>query len=259
MQTWRVPVVDKSARSEASGDAHDALWRVFAQTGNFAFAAARLWVFAVLAAVMMPTSAATLEVHVSDGTQTLGGVVVSLHSDAAKTALNPAQASMEQVKSEFTPRVVVVDVGSTVTFPNRDKTRHHVYSFSPAKRFELPLHDASAAAPVTFDAPGIVTVGCNIHDWMVGYVVVSDTPYSGVTDEHGVATIEVPSGRYQLHVWHERQTETAATVERDIEVLAADNAVVQITLTLPPAALLRGDDRIRAAQEKLRQRRRDGN
>ncbi len=236
--------------------AHHARWRLFTQTGGRAFAAPRVLVFALSAAVM-PTSAATLEVNVSDDAEALAGAVVSLHSDAAKASLKPAQAKMEQVKSEFTPRVLVVDTGSTVTFPNRDKTRHHVYSFSPAKRFELPLHDASAAAPVTFDAPGIVTVGCNIHDWMVGYVVVSDTPYRGITDERGVVTIEVPAGSYQLHVWHERQTEATASVERDIDVLAADNAAVQVNLTLPPVPPLRGDDRIRAVQEKLRQRRRD--
>ena len=84
---------------------------------------------------------------------------------------------VDQINLEFVPHVKPVVVGSPVYFPNKDDVRHHVYSFSPAKRFELPLYSGTPAAPVVFDRPGIVAIGCNIHDWMLGYIYVAETPY----------------------------------------------------------------------------------
>jgi hypothetical protein len=90
-----------------------------------------------------------------------------------------------------------------VTFPNFDTVRHHVYSFSAAKTFELKLYAGVPNAPVTFDKPGVAVLGCNIHDRMAAWVVVADTPWSARSDADGRARIEaLPAGSYKLSVWH---------------------------------------------------------
>jgi hypothetical protein len=94
-------------------------------------------------------------------------------------------------------------VGTTVIFPNSDNIRHHVYSFSPAKKFELPLYSGLPAEPVVFDKVGFITLGCNIHDWMIAYVAVVPTPYFQVTRQDGRAVLkDLPAGRYTVQVWH---------------------------------------------------------
>ena len=89
-----------------------------------------------------------------------------------------------------------------MSFPNRDVVRHHVYSFSPAKRFEIKLYVGTPAQPVVFDQPGIAVLGCNIHDQMAAWVVIVDTPWYGRTDEQGRWSGAVPAGRYRLRAWH---------------------------------------------------------
>src|SRR2546422_3571564 len=125
-----------------------------------------------------------------------------------QTATAPVRAGREvvdQVDKEFVPYVKPIVVGSQVNFPNRDNIRHHVYSFSPAKRFELPLYIGTPAAPVVFDTPGSVVLGCNIHDWMLGYVYVLATPYFVKTAEDGKGRIgELAPGTYEARVWHPR-------------------------------------------------------
>jgi len=212
---------------------------------------------ALLAGAPGLLAAASLQVEVDDGDTAVEFAMVSLHSNAAAAATRAGIGVMDQVNSEFAPRVLAVAVGSTVTFPNRDNTRHHVYSFSPAKRFELPLYAGSDVDPVRFDTPGVVTLGCNIHDWMIGYIHVLDTPFHGVTDAQGRAHIELPTGRYQLRVWHERLAPLAPALEREIEVVDGDDARQQVTLSLQPPPPPRGDDRLRALQERFRSLKRD--
>ena len=111
---------------------------------------------------------------------------------------------MAQQGKQFLPGVLVVPVGTSVHFPNRDSVRHHVYSFSPAKKFELKLYTGTPANPVVFERAGVVTLGCNIHDRMVGWIVVVDTPYYAQAAE-GAAQVQingVPAGNYKLRVWH---------------------------------------------------------
>src|SRR5207247_9615376 len=117
----------------------------------------------------------------------------------------PPSAVMQQQTTSVVPLVLALPVGTAVTFPNRDNIRHHVYSFSSPKRFELPLYMGTPAAPVLFDKPGVVVLGCNIHDWMVGYIYVSATPYFGKTTEDGIARLaDVAAGPYGARVWHPR-------------------------------------------------------
>ena len=111
--------------------------------------------------------------------------------------------NMAQENLQFTPFVLIVPVGSDVIFPNHDNVRHHVYSFSPAKRFELKLYGKEDARSVRFDKVGTVALGCNIHDHMVGFLRVVDTPYAVKTDAAGRAVLkDVPAGGGTLTLWH---------------------------------------------------------
>ena len=116
------------------------------------------------------------------------------------------KVSVEQRDREFIPYVTIVQTGTLVEFPNHDSFKHHVYSFSPAKTFEIKLYAGKPVLPVLFDKPGEVAVGCNIHDWMEAYVLVVDSPYFAKTGGDGRAVVRnVPNGRYRLRVWHPRQ------------------------------------------------------
>jgi plastocyanin len=118
----------------------------------------------------------------------------------------PAPASVAQHDREFVPYLTVVQIGAAVRFPNQDSIRHHVYSFSEPKKFEIKLYAGDAPAPIIFDKPGVVTMGCNVHDWMLGYIFVVDTPWFGKTDAHGQVQIDaVEDGQYEARVWHPRQ------------------------------------------------------
>ena len=143
-------------------------------------------------------SAGSLRVQVLDSAgKPLEGAVVSL--------VSLPEQEISQENKQFVPAVRVVTVGTLVRFPNRDSVRHHVYSFSPAKKFEIKLYAGTPAAPVLFDQPGVAVLGCNIHDQMVGWVVVLDTPYFAQTDAQGQALLEgMPAGAHQLRAWHAR-------------------------------------------------------
>src|ERR1700687_2907153 len=131
----------------------------------------------------------------------------------------PRDGSIDQVDKEFFPRVTIVPVGASVTFPNHDDVRHQVYSFSPAKRFELPLYAGVPAQPVVFDKPGVVVLGCNIHDWMVGYVYVSESPYFAKTNAEGKAVLaDVPPRGYVVRVWHPDLAVAEETTRKNVEV-----------------------------------------
>jgi plastocyanin len=110
---------------------------------------------------------------------------------------------MSQHHMQFDPFVLVVPVGATVAFPNLDNVRHQVYSFSPAHPFELKLYGRDETRTVRFDKPGVIALGCNIHDSMVAFVVVVDTPYAAKTDAQGRAVIHnAPAGLGRVQVWH---------------------------------------------------------
>jgi len=116
-------------------------------------------------------------------------------------AAKGAQGQMAQRDKAFVPTLLVVQTGTPVSFPNFDTVRHHVYSFSPTKPFELKLYAGTPVAPVVFDRAGTATLGCNIHDRMLGYIHVVDTPYFGQTDAQGRVTLDLPEGSHRLRVW----------------------------------------------------------
>jgi plastocyanin len=133
--------------------------------------------------------------------------VVSLHQPNLPARVSkPTIAVIDQRQREFVPYVTVVQQGTQIRFPNSDHIRHHVYSFSPIKRFDLQLYKGTTAAPITFDQAGVAVLGCNIHDWMLAYVKVVDTPYFGQSTAKGVVHLSnIPAGRYELHIWHPRR------------------------------------------------------
>lgn len=110
---------------------------------------------------------------------------------------------VDQRNLQFEPFVLVVPVGGQVTFPNKDGVRHHVYSFSPTKRFELKLYGRDESRAVRFEKAGVVALGCNIHDSMVAFIKVVDTPYAAKTDASGAVTLRgMPAGAAVVRVWH---------------------------------------------------------
>lgn len=136
----------------------------------------------------------------------------------APPASAAAPVVIAQAKEEFLPYVTVIQAGSAIDFPNRDTVKHHVYSTSKAKRFELPLYAGEAREPVRFEQPGVVTLGCNIHDWMLAYVVVVGTPWFAKSGADGAALLAaVPPGRYRAEIWHPR---LSAVIARELTIAA---------------------------------------
>lgn len=143
-------------------------------------------------------------------------------------------AMMDQINKEFIPIIMAVQTGTAVGFPNNDNIRHHVYSISPAKKFELPLYIGTPANSMVFDKPGIVALGCNIHDWMLAYIIVVDTPYFTVTGEDGSGKIkDIPNGKYRLMAWHYRMKDAPEATAVDAQV-SPDGYEKIFTINLKP-------------------------
>lgn len=153
---------------------------------------------------------------------------------AGRSVAKPAEIG--QADREFDPFVTVIAAGTRVLFPNHDKVKHHVYSFSPAKSFEIQLYSGTPTEPIVFDKAGVVVIGCNIHDWMLAYVVVLDSPWFAKSTAGGTALLaNLPAGRYTLHVWHPYQKVDLAT--REIELGHAQTSRelnAQLELAPPP-------------------------
>lgn len=164
-----------------------------------------LFAFSLLGMLLLstPLHAASLQAELVDSQgQPLANAVLSLRS-AVASGVAPVTAVMDQRSQQFAPNVLAVRSGTSVSFPNSDNIRHHVYSFSLAKRFELRLYQGTPSEPVIFDKPGVVVLGCNIHDWMVGYVYVTDDPWFAVSDAQGKLNLEqLPAGTYTVSLWH---------------------------------------------------------
>jgi plastocyanin len=200
------------------------------RAGAVALAHGLLWC-ALLYAVAAPAASLAIAVRLPDGQPLADAVVTVRPIDRKLPAPAPVHAVMDQMHRMFMPEVVVVPSGSTVSFPNSDSVSHQIYSFSPAKRFQLPLYRGKPYPPVLFDHVGIVILGCNIHDWMIGYIDVIDAPFYGTTDAQGAWSAEVPAGRYEITVWHPRMRESTATLVRELSIDAGDRAALTLQLT----------------------------
>jgi plastocyanin len=166
------------------------------------------------------------------GAPVADAVVYAMPIGAKAPPAKTATAVIDQIKRRFVPLVSVVQTGTAVSFPNRDNIEHDVYSFSPAKRFELHLYRGVPAKRVVFDQPGLVVMGCNIHDQMIAYLLVVDTPWFAKTDASGQASIDdIPAGAYRLAAWHYRMPAQAPHPARDVNAGAAQPAALTVQLT----------------------------
>ncbi len=176
-----------------------------------------------------------VQVQDSEG-KALAGAAVFLESREARQLFKPLQiADMAQVGRQFTPSVLIVPTGTAVSFPNRDTVRHHVYSFSAIKKFELKLFAGTPANPVVFDKSGIAVLGCNIHDNMAAWIVVVDTPYYALSDSLGMTALaDVPPANYRLRVWHSRLPVGAPALDQALTVGSVPaNLTVRLTGLTP--------------------------
>jgi plastocyanin len=171
--------------------------------------------------------------------QPVRDAVVTIHTSAR--GATPATAfpwpmRVEQRNLQFHPFVLIAPVGAEVAFPNFDTVRHHVYSFSPAGPFELRLYGRDESRSVRFANPGIIAIGCNIHDQMVAYILVVDTPFAAKTDASGAASITgLPPGQATMRIWHpylrapENRVERTVTIGREGETAQS----LQVSLQAP--------------------------
>ena len=189
-----------------------------------------------IALTALPTLAAGIEVHVSDaGGKPLADAAVYAEPVNGKAPKGKQTAVIDQIDKEFVPLVTVMQTGTAVRFPNKDNIRHHVYSFSPPKVFDLKLYSGTPAEPVIFDKPGQVVLGCNIHDWMIAYALIVDTPWFDKTGADGVAHLpELPPGDYTLKAWHPYQIADTPAVPLKSAAGAETRFAFQIKLAPPP-------------------------
>lgn len=201
-----------------------------------------------LLACLSGAPAATVTAMVTDELgRPLPDAVVMVTPEAATPAppllgSRIAAATIDQRDETFVPFVVVIRTGGTVTFRNSDPIRHHVYSFSPIRRFEMVEAPGETSPPIRFDQPGSAAIGCNIHDHMTAYIHVTDAPWAMVTDANGRAVIsEVPAGRFVATVWHPRIRPRAEPPAVPL-VLATQNSTLAVTLPVLPPRRVRASD-----------------
>lgn len=169
-------------------------------------------------------AAASLDIQLRDTHgRALADAVLWVEPGAGQAPV--AELKVNQEKRQFVPYILAVQAGTRVSFPNADLINHHVYSFSPAKRFELRLQkQQDLPQSVLFDKPGLVTLGCNIHDWMLGFILVLDSPWFAQTDAQGHARLDYQQAAGQrLHVWHPRIADPA---EQQVRALEADGPLL---------------------------------
>ncbi len=153
---------------------------------------------------------------------------------------------MDQRNLMFVPGVLVVQTGTAVDFPNSDQVRHQVYSFSSAKTFQLALYAGKSHAPVLFDKPGLVTLGCNIHDSMLGYIYVTDSPWYGRTGADGTLQLhDLAPGDYTVRLWHTLLDESGPELQVHLNLADGATGVASFRLKRPlrPPSLLNGADK----------------
>lgn len=183
----------------------------------------------------LPARAVEAAVQVVDTAgKPMADAVVAVYVKGSRSTAAPGTVTdLGQRDRQFVPQVQVIQTGTALNFPNFDTVRHHVYSFSATRRFELKLYIGTPAAPVVFDKPGVATLGCNIHDRMAAWVVVVDTPHFAKTDATGTARLDLPAGTHRAALWHVGLGESAPWIEQTL-TLGAETARVRWTAAPAP-------------------------
>ncbi|MBT8079460.1 MAG: methylamine utilization protein [Gammaproteobacteria bacterium] len=142
-----------------------------------------------------------------------------------------ATATMNQIDVQFHPHILIVQQGTAVSFPNTDTIAHHVYSFSDPQQFDLAIYKGDLHPPVTFDRPGLVTLGCNIHDNMLGYILVVETDMFGKTNNVGQATLPLNrSGEFKVRIWSPRIRDRSDSLSRTVTLSGGRDQVLRFSL-----------------------------
>ncbi len=171
-------------------------------------------------------------VTTTDGEPVSEAVITLVGTLKTKPILATSPRKMDQRHREFVSHILAAHVGESVLFPNSDNIQHHIYSFSPANSFEIQLYKDVAPKPITFDKAGVVVLGCNIHDWMVGYVYVTDAPYFTQTDEKGAWSLNLPADDYTLTLWHPNLDTPNNVLVQQIKLTAEKSAPIEQKITL---------------------------
>lgn len=203
---------------------------------NYAVSPCRLLAGLLFALVANGAAAASISTQVVDGSgQAVADAAVYAEAISGQAVSKPQRtADIEQKGRKFLPLMTVIQTGTEISFPNNDTVRHHVYSFSPPKIFELKLYTGTPGNPVVFDKPGSVVIGCNIHDQMVAYIHIVNTPYFGKTDAGGKVRLDgLVAGKYRLKAWHFSLPAGGTVPEKEI-TLAAGDVAAALTMNLKP-------------------------
>lgn len=194
-------------------------------------------VAACLPALLLPLTntavASSVEVTVVDrDARPVAGIAVywRLPDGQRQTASDGTTAVMDQVDTRFVPHVLVVQTGTPVEFPNSDTVAHHVYSFSHPNQFKLPIYKGDVHPPVAFSESGIVILGCNIHDNMLGYILVVDTPVFGITDENGMVQLTTGGSDGEIVIWSPRIRDDEEALVKAIVPAGSDELQVGFRL-----------------------------
>lgn len=188
---------------------------------------------------MRPAAAVTVKLQAADqGGKPLADAVAVLVPETPDSAPKPAPRDhfIDQKNETFVPLVEIVTTGDQVIFRNSDRTRHHVYTFSPLGQFEFVLKPNESSTPVKLQKPGVIPVGCNIHDFMINYLFVTDSRWAGKSDAQGAVILnDVPPGAYTVKWWHPRQRPGAQPVTQTVTV-SGDQATASaaIPVMAPP-------------------------
>lgn len=206
---------------------------------------ARTLIFVLaLAGAAWPLGAAPLDVRVVDSSgRPVQDAVVAFYpaGNAARPPHRGGKYVIAQQNLQFHPFLTIIPVGADVSFPNLDPTKHHVYSFSPAKKFELKLFAKDQSRIVHFDKAGVVALGCNIHDQMSAFILVTDSAWTGRTNVRGVVTFgDAPDAPGRVVVWHPYLRAPGGIQE---QALAAHQRMVgfQVRLRPPPSTMPMAD------------------
>lgn len=180
----------------------------------------------------------TLTLSDQDGAPVDDAVLYITTVNGQRQAPQPQTVDVGQLNETFVPHVRATTVGSLVNFPNSDHVQHHVYSFSEAKTFEVPLYIGVPAEPTLFDKAGLVTLGCNIHDHMIGYILVLDTPLFAEVRGGSGHIDNLPAGELAIEIWHPRLA-GEAVLQRTLTVGAGDAAALVEQVELRPERSVR--------------------